>query len=150
MQMLSSSYVKGTICSFFFFSFVFGRGEFAFFPQPGDDRARLAKPRGHIPEACTKSQRRGAPHRCFRGLADVAIYEGSFSEARCRLLEQGSIEADVTAKKKLDRAADKYAALAYAQLRGDTWRKRRRPAQKATGQQTGCKEQHASLRSDRY
>jgi eukaryotic-like serine/threonine-protein kinase len=47
------------------------------------------------------------------GLADLALYEGRFGEA-IRLLEQGAA-TDVSAKAS-DSAADKFAALAYAQL----------------------------------
>jgi tetratricopeptide (TPR) repeat protein len=47
------------------------------------------------------------------GLADVAVYEGRFSEA-ARLLRQGAA-ADV-ASKDVDRAADKFVALAHAEL----------------------------------
>jgi Flp pilus assembly protein TadD len=47
------------------------------------------------------------------GLADVALYEGRFSEA-ARILEHGA-EEDRTAK-NLDAAADKFATLAYIQL----------------------------------
>jgi serine/threonine protein kinase/tetratricopeptide (TPR) repeat protein len=52
------------------------------------------------------------------GLGDVATYEGRFSDA-VRILEQGAA-ADSTAKNP-DRAATKFAALAYAHLqRGQT------------------------------
>ncbi len=47
------------------------------------------------------------------GLADLAIYEGRFKDAM-RILEEGAT-ADV-ASKRSDAAADKFAALAYAQL----------------------------------
>ena len=47
------------------------------------------------------------------GLADLALYEGRFSEA-VSILEQGAA-ADVAAK-NTDRAADKLAALAHVQL----------------------------------
>ena len=46
-------------------------------------------------------------------LADLALYEGRFRDA-ARILEQGA-EADLAAKKP-DAAADKYVALAYAEL----------------------------------
>jgi len=52
------------------------------------------------------------------GLADLAVYEGRFSDA-VRILEKGAA-ADLEAK-TLDSAADKFAELAYAQLlRGQT------------------------------
>jgi tetratricopeptide (TPR) repeat protein len=52
------------------------------------------------------------------GLADLAVYEGRFSEA-VRLLEKGAA-ADLEAKTP-ENAADKFAALAHAQLlRGQT------------------------------
>ncbi len=47
------------------------------------------------------------------GIADMDLYEGSYSEA-VRILESG-VTADLAAKLQ-DRAADKYLALAYAQL----------------------------------
>jgi len=55
------------------------------------------------------------------GLADLAAYEGRFAEA-VRTLEQGAA-ADVASNGR-DSAADKYAALAQAQL----WRGQKRPA----------------------
>jgi len=52
------------------------------------------------------------------GLADLAVYEGRFSDA-VRILEKGAA-TDLEAK-RLDSAADKFAELAYAQLsRGQT------------------------------
>ena len=52
------------------------------------------------------------------GLGDLAVYEGRFSDA-VRLFDQGAA-ADLTAKNP-DRAAVKFAALAYAHLsRGET------------------------------
>ena len=47
------------------------------------------------------------------GLGDLAVYEGRFSDA-VRILEQGAA-ADLAAKNP-DRAAAKFASLAYAQL----------------------------------
>ena len=51
--------------------------------------------------------------RAASGLADLAVYEGRFVEA-IRILEQGTV-ADLAANRR-DSAADKFAALAYAQL----------------------------------
>ena len=47
------------------------------------------------------------------GLADLAVYQGRYAEA-VRILGEGA-GADVSAR-ELDRAAEKFAALAYAQL----------------------------------
>ncbi len=61
------------------------------------------------------------------GLADLAIFEGRFSDAM-RILEQGAA-ADV-ASNRSDAAADKFAALAYAQL----WMRRQQQAIVAANQ----------------
>ena len=53
------------------------------------------------------------PSLAASGLGDVAMYEGRFSDA-VRILERGAA-ADLTAKNP-DRAAAKFAALAYAHL----------------------------------
>lgn len=58
------------------------------------------------------------------GLADIAVYEGRFGDA-VRILEDAAA-VDLKAK-RLDRAADKFAALAYAELLRD----RKEPAQAA-------------------
>ncbi len=61
------------------------------------------------------------------GLADLAIFEGRFRDA-IRILEEGAA-ADVAGNRP-DAAADKFAALAYAQL----WMQRQRPAIAAANQ----------------
>ena len=72
------------------------------------------------------------------GLADLALYQGHFSEAG-RILDQGAA-ADVAAKNS-DSAADKFAALAYAKLLSGQTRDAARFAEKAlaTGQSTKIK-----------
>ena len=73
---------------------------------------------GKWPEALDTYQRLGAldaqgASYAATGLGDLAVYEGRFSDA-VRILEQGAA-ADVAAKNP-DRAAVKFAALAYAQI----------------------------------
>ena len=60
----------------------------------------------------TKNGPQGASYAAS-GLADLAVYEGRFSDA-VQILREGAA-ADVSSKKS-DRAAAKFAALAYAQL----------------------------------
>jgi len=73
---------------------------------------------GKIPDALATYQKlstvgaQGASYAAT-GLGDLAIYEGRFSEA-VRILDEGAT-ADLAAKNP-DRAAVKYAALAFAQL----------------------------------
>ena len=73
---------------------------------------------GQVPQAIETYQKlqtidaQGAS-RAVSGLGDVAIYEGRFAEA-ARILGQGAA-ADAAAKEP-NRAAAKFAALAYAQL----------------------------------
>jgi tetratricopeptide (TPR) repeat protein len=64
------------------------------------------------------------------GLADVAIYDGRFAEA-VKLLEQGAA-ADIAGKYS-DKAAAKYAALAYTRLLQDKKQDAVRAAQDALG-----------------
>ena len=63
-------------------------------------------------QAMGKSEELGEPYMAS-GLGDLAIYEGRFSDA-VRILQQGAA-ADMAAKES-DKAAGKFAALAYVQL----------------------------------
>jgi tetratricopeptide (TPR) repeat protein len=63
-------------------------------------------------EGLTKIDDQGASYTAS-GLADLALYEGRFLDA-ARILTQGA--AKDLASKDTDRAANKFAALAYAQL----------------------------------
>ena len=63
-------------------------------------------------EAIGKLDQPGPSYRAS-GLGDIALYEGRFADA-ARIFAEGAA-ADVTAK-DLDRAANKFAALAYTQL----------------------------------
>ena len=66
------------------------------------------------------------------GLADLALYQGRFSDA-VRMLEKGA-SADLAAKNS--RAAEKFAALAYAQL---SWGHNRQAVEAATRALSGNK-----------
>jgi serine/threonine protein kinase/tetratricopeptide (TPR) repeat protein len=70
---------------------------------------------GRLPEAAAAYEKLESisPSDAASGLADVALFEGRFSEA-VRILEDGAA-ADVRSKNS-DRAADKFAALAYTRL----------------------------------
>ncbi len=70
---------------------------------------------GQLPQAAETYQKleTGSVSNSRAGLADVAIYEGRYNDA-VRVLEKGA--AEDLADKKPDRAATKFAALAYAQL----------------------------------
>jgi tetratricopeptide (TPR) repeat protein len=70
---------------------------------------------GRLPEAAAAYEKLESisPSDAASGLADVALFEGRFSEA-VRILEDGAA-ADVRSKNS-DRAADKFAALAYIRL----------------------------------
>jgi len=77
-----------------------------------------------------------SPSDAASGLADVALYEGRYSEA-IRLLEAG-VTADLAAK-NADRAADKFTALAYARLSREQRPQAVRAAESALGNSKGVK-----------
>jgi tetratricopeptide (TPR) repeat protein len=74
--------------------------------------------RGELREAAETYQKLGKMSKPYAsaassGLADIALYEGRFADA-ARILEQGI--ADDLAAKYSDKAAEKFAALAYTRL----------------------------------
>ena len=75
-------------------------------------QGQVAQAARDLPARSAKSEELG-PSYTASGLGDLALYEGRFSEA-ARILTQGAA-ADLAAKDP-DRAANKLAALAYAEL----------------------------------
>ncbi|HVG83030.1 MAG TPA: protein kinase [Vicinamibacterales bacterium] len=78
------------------------------------------------------------PSYTASGLADLALYEGRISEA-VRILTQGAA-ADLAAKDR-DRAANKFAALAYAELL-----RQRKPAAVAAAEKALANSQEMTIR----